>query len=176
MSRITNLAGLFPIGFTALIQNLKSKIRNPDALLSLLLFICGLYAYTVTLAPTVLEGDGALFQYTPYVLGVTYPTGFPLYILIGKVWLTLFPFGDIAWRMNFLSALCSAFALPFLYNAARHLFTSYDKNADPGASRWAALVAVFTFATLPTFWLWSTATKNLRAQHSAFFNHSLSAG
>jgi hypothetical protein len=142
---------------------------NLDPLLGLLLFATGLYAYTITLAPTVLEGDKALFQYTPYVLGVTYPTGFPLYILLGKLWLTLFPFGEIAWRMNFLSALCSAAALPMLYNAIRRLLSPSQREGNlvtspplggvGGGSRWPALVAVLTFATLPTFWHWSTVAK-----------------
>ena len=87
---------------------LHASRLNPDTLIGLTLFLAGFYAYTSTLAPTVLEGDAALFQYTPYVLGVTYPTGYPLYILLGKLWLTLFPWGEIAWRMNLFSAICSA--------------------------------------------------------------------
>ena len=116
------------------IQNLKSKIQNPDPLIGLILFLIGLYAYTATLAPTVLEGDAALYEYTPYVLGVTYPTGYPLYILLGKLWLTLFPFGELAWRMNLFSALCSAAALPLLYGATRRLLAphiSFANNPHP---------------------------------------------
>lgn len=134
------------------LRNPRRGLRFIDALPGPALFLAGLAAYTATLAPTVLEGDAALFQYTPVVLGVTYPTGFPLYILLGKVWVTLFPFGEIAWRMNLLSAVCSAAALPLLYGAARRLY------AHP-AARWAALAAVLTFATAPTFWRWSTEAK-----------------
>ncbi len=130
-----------------------------DGLISVCLFVVALYAYTYTLAPNVLEGDGALFQYTPYVLGVTYPTGFPLYILIGKVWTTLIPFGTIAWRMNFLSAFCAALALPFIYNATRRLFGHHLNPKYLTAGRWAGLATTLIFATLPTFWLWSTGTK-----------------
>ncbi len=136
-------------------------LRYPDILIGLALFAAGLYAYTATLAPTVLEGDAALFQYTPYVLGVTYPTGYPLYILLGKLWVTLFPFGEIAWRMNLFSALCSAAALPLIYGAARRLLLPSCQNGfEAGWSgRFAALAAGLTFATLPTFWRWSTETK-----------------
>lgn len=159
---------------SSLIQNLKSKIQNPDLLIGLALFLAGLYAYTATLAPTVLEGDAALFQYTPDVLGVTYPTGYPLYILLGKLWLTLFPFGEMAWRMNLFSALCSAAALPLIYGMARRLLSlpvslaqgekvkvgqSLLLTSDSVLPRIAALVTVLTFATLPTFWRWSTETK-----------------
>ena len=130
-----------------------------DTIIGSLLFIIGLIAYTITLAPTLLEGDLALFQYAPYVLGVTYPTGFPLYILIGKVWLTLVPLGEIAWRMNFFSALCSASALPLIYGTSRRLLSPYPAAASEGSSRWAAVTTTLTFATLPTFWLWSTQAK-----------------
>ncbi len=137
------------------IYNLKSKIPNPlslipypQSLIPLLLFSAGLYSYTRTLAPTVLDGDAALFQYTPYVLGVTYPTGFPLYILLGKLWVTIFPFGEIAWRMNLLSAICAAIALPLIYEAASRLLNHR-----------AAMVTVLIFATMPTFWRWATEAK-----------------
>jgi hypothetical protein len=127
---------------------------TPDTFISLVLFATGLYAYTSTLAPTVIEGDAALFQYTPYVLGITYPTGFPLYILLGKMWVTIFPVGEIAWRMNLFSALCSAIALPLIYNATRRLFA-----LPVAGGRWAALATVLIFATIPTFWRWSTEAK-----------------
>ncbi len=133
------------------IRYLKSKA---DVLITLFIFIIALYAYTSTLAPTVIEGDAALFQYTPYVLGVTYPTGFPFYILLGKVWVTIFPVGEIAWRMNLLSALCSCVALALIYNAARHFFAPQLAGA-----RWAALATVLMFGSLPTFWRWSTEAK-----------------
>ncbi|MCK6627081.1 MAG: DUF2723 domain-containing protein [Anaerolineae bacterium] len=131
-------------------------LRYLDSLIGLTLFLTGLYAYTSTLAPTVLEGDAALYQYTPYVLGVTYPTGYPFYILLGKLWLTLFPFGEVAWRMNLFSALCSAAALPLIYGATWRLLGSSSYSLLP---RIAALAAVLTFATLPTFWRWSTEAK-----------------
>ena len=101
-----------------------TRLISLDALIGLILFAVGLYAYTATLAPTVLEGDAALFQYTPAVLGVTYPTGYPLYILLGKLWLMILPFGEIAWRMNLLSAVCAALALPLIYGAARNFLAT----------------------------------------------------
>lgn len=145
---------------TSFLSRLNSFVTHLtlDTFISLLIFLTALYGYTSTLAPTVIEGDAALYQFTPYVLGVTYPTGFPLYILLGKLWLTLFPFGEIAWRMNLLSALCSAAALPLLYNAARRFLALSNTNRADTA-RWAALAAVGIFATLPTFWRWSTEAK-----------------
>ena len=120
-----------------------------DGLIGLALFGGALAAYVATLAPTVLDGDAALFQYTPQVLGVTYPTGYPVYLLLSKVWLSLFPFGQVAWRMNLFSALCASLALPIFYDVARRVWHS----------RWAALTSVLIYATLPTYWLWATEAK-----------------
>jgi hypothetical protein len=107
-------------------------------------------AYVSTLAPTVLEGDAALFEYTPWVLGVTYPTGFPAYILLGHLWTLLVPIGSVAYRMNLLSAVCGALALACLYPTLRRLLES----------RLAALSAVLIFGTLPTYWRWATEAKS----------------
>lgn len=105
--------------------------------------------YIGTLAPAVLDGDAALFQYAPSVLGVTYPTGYPTYILLGHVWQALVPIGDVAYRMNLFSAVCAALALAILYPALRRLLDS----------RAAALSAIAIFGTLPTAWRWATEAK-----------------
>lgn len=118
-------------------------------LIGIALVLAGFGGYYRTLAPTVLDGDAALFQFTPQVLGVTYPTGYPIYLLFSRLWLTVFPWGEIAWRMNLFSAICAALALPGLYFVARRLLQSTP----------AALVAVLTFATLPTYWRWATEAK-----------------
>jgi hypothetical protein len=120
-----------------------------DGFLALALFVAGLAAYVSTLAPTLLDGDAALFQYTPWVLGVTYPTGYPTYMLLGRLWTALIPLGSIAYRMNLLSAVCGALALALLYPALRRLLES----------RLGALMAVLIFATLPTYWRWATEAK-----------------
>ena len=125
------------------------RTRWIDGLINLALFGGALAAYTSTLAPTVLDGDAALFQYTPQVLGVTYPTGYPVYLLLSKAWLSLFPFGEVAWRMNLFSALCASLTLPIFYGVSRRIWYS----------RPAALTSVLIYATLPTYWLWATETK-----------------
>lgn len=125
------------------------KALNFDWCINIVLLLAGLVAYTYTLAPTLLQGDSALFQYTPQVLGVTYPTGFPTYLLVAKGWLTLLPWGEVAWRMNLFSALCASLALPILYGVARRVWHH----------RLAALTAIIIFATLPTYWRWATVAR-----------------
>jgi hypothetical protein len=114
-----------------------------------LLFVVGLVAYLSTLAPTVLDGDAALFQLTPLGLGVTYSTGYPTYIMLGRLWTALVPIGSVAYRMNLFSAVCGALALALLYLALRRLLEN----------RLAALLGVLIVATLPTYWRWATEGK-----------------
>ena len=132
-------------------MNLEPKPRNqtPDRTISAAIFLSALAAYFRTLAPTVLNGDAALFQFTPSVLGVTYPTGYPVYLLAAKLWLAIFPIGEIAWRMNLFSAVCAALAMAIFYRVAQNILRY----------RVAAIGSVLLFATLPTFWRWATEAK-----------------
>ena len=66
--------------------------------------------YARTLAPGVFVADFAEFQYLPARLGLAHPNGFPFYMLLGKLW-SLLPIGNLAWRMNLLSALAGTLAV-----------------------------------------------------------------
>ncbi len=120
-----------------------------DRTLPVLIGALAFIGYTSTLAPTVLDGDAALFQYAPAVQGVTYPTGYPTYLLLSLLWQMLLPMGSIAYRMNLFSAACAALALMVIYLTARQLLES----------RVSALCSVAIFGTLPTFWRWATEAK-----------------
>lgn len=75
--------------------------------------VLGVYLYT--LAPTSSFWDCGEFIACSYILGVPHPPGTPLQILIGRVF-TLIPLSkEIAYRMNFYSALSGALAALFLY-------------------------------------------------------------
>ncbi len=68
-----------------------------------LLALGSLLLYTRTMAPS-LGGtiDSAEFQQAAYSLGVALPTGYPLYVLLAILWITVFPFGDPALRVTLL--------------------------------------------------------------------------
>ena len=65
------------------------------------------FVYVRTLLPGVSFGDWADAQLNPYRLGIMHPTGYPLFVLLGKLF-TLIPAGSVAWRMNLLSAMAAA--------------------------------------------------------------------
>ncbi len=48
-------------------------------------------------------------------LGVAHPPGYPLYVLLSKIWLILFPFANFAFRANLFSAFCTALSAAILF-------------------------------------------------------------
>ena len=77
--------------------------------------IAALALYLHSLAPTITmangAGDSGELASTAYTLGIAHPTGYPLYTLLGYVVSNL-PVGEVAWRVNALSALANKEAIP----------------------------------------------------------------
>ncbi|KKU10114.1 MAG: hypothetical protein UX13_C0020G0006 [Candidatus Woesebacteria bacterium GW2011_GWB1_45_5] len=78
--------------------------------------------YLKTLLPTVGFWDTAEFQTIPYTFDIGHPTGYPTYIVIGKIFLSVFNFNSVAWRMNFLSALFVSFGI-YLFSLSLYRLT-----------------------------------------------------
>jgi hypothetical protein len=80
------------------------------------LFVGTLVLFSVTLAPSVVNlfDDSLEFQLVTYQLGIAHPTGYPLYTLLGKLF-TLLPIGNIAYRVNWMSAVFGAITVALLY-------------------------------------------------------------
>ena len=89
------------------------------------------------------------------MLGIAHPTGYPLYLLLGKLW-TLIPFGSVAWRLNIGTAVYGLIAAWLLFSIVRHLFPADDP--PPYRDGVAALSAALA-ATLPIFWSQSIAAE-----------------
>lgn len=96
--------------------------------------------YLSTLAPTVLAGDSGRFQARAYVLGVGHPTGYPTYIMLGKLF-TYLPVGEIAYRVNLSSAVYAAATVVLVFLIALRLTSTVP-----------AALATLAFAVSRTFW------------------------
>lgn len=75
-------------------------------------FIIYLYTMYPTISPYRDSGDMIVSAFT---LGIAHPPGYPLYVLLGKVFTILVPFGNIAYRVNSVSAFFGAAACGVLY-------------------------------------------------------------
>ena len=86
-------------------------VRRPRLAASLLAGLIAFVAATLALMPGLAFWDTGELQAVGPLMGTAHPTGFPTYVLIG--WLAsvvLQPFGEPAYLMNVLSAICVAVA------------------------------------------------------------------
>ncbi|MCF8378258.1 MAG: DUF2723 domain-containing protein [Bacteroidales bacterium] len=103
-------------------KDISEKIIYPDNLnwffyLSLsFTFLISFAIYILTLAPDItLEDSGELITAAKH-LGVPHEPGYPLFTMLGKLF-TFLPIGNIAYRLNLMSAFFSALAGALVYIA-----------------------------------------------------------
>jgi len=150
--------------------------RRLAGIIAAALFVGSLLLYVSTMAPSVVPGDSAEFQFVPYVLGIAHPPGYALYILLGKLF-TFLPLGSVAYRMNLFTALWGALTVSLTYLIILQL--SEKVAIDPPspnpslrgrgnallAAQVPAILGAGTFAVSANLW-----------QHATFANaHTLTA-
>jgi hypothetical protein len=84
--------------------------------IALLIFALALAVYNATLTPSLSykSPDGNELATIPYILGLVHSTGYPLYTWLGKLF-TYVPIGDVAHRMNLMSAVLGAAGVAILF-------------------------------------------------------------
>jgi Protein O-mannosyl-transferase TMEM260-like len=122
-------------------QEYPSPLARTDILFAGLIGITALALYVRTLAPSLLWGDSAEFQTLSYTLGMTHPSGYMTQIMFGKLF-TYIPVGNIAYRVNLMSAFFGALAVANTYLIVRLL----------GGWRMAALSASILLTLTEGFW------------------------
>jgi len=105
------------------------------------LFLLTFLVYLKTLAPGVYGFDSAELATGVFTQGIVHPPGYPLYLLVGKLF-TLLPIGDVAYRLNLMSAFFGSLTIVLLYYAIRNIIEN----------RFAAWFAAMLFAVSNYFW------------------------
>lgn len=108
-------------------------------------FLAALALYCTTVSRTVQWYDSAEFAAAAQVLGIPHPPGYPLYTMLGRLYVLLLP-GEPAFAVNVMSAVHGALGVALVFLVQRQL----------GAGRWGALLGASLFATGRSFWLNST--------------------
>lgn len=97
--------------------------------------------YALTLAPGATWGDGLEFAAAVHTLGIPHPTGYPLYILLGKLWELMLPIGSVAWSLSILSAACGVGAALCLFGAVREAMPEEeDWEDEPQPHHWRRIL------------------------------------
>ena len=117
-------------------------------------FAIALIAYAATTAPDVLPADAGEFQLAAALLGVAHPPGYPLYTMLGHLFIRIIPWGTPAYRLNLMSGLLAAGTLVFIARATR--LWARRLGASPRVAIAGGLAAALTLSTATTFWAQAT--------------------
>ena len=143
--------------------------RYREGVMAAIVCVLAFSIYAASLAPTITwQHDGADsgdLATAVAVGGVPHPSGYPTYLFLANLFNKLPLGGDVAYRLNVMSAACAAVAVGFLYLAASQTLIELLPEGDPQASyvtnkqRYvlsvevsAAIVAALTFAFSRPFW------------------------
>jgi len=137
---------------------------------------------------TIFVGDSGELVTAVHLLGIPHPPGYPLYVLLGKLWTLVLPVGAIAYRMSLFSAAAAAATCGALYVLCRKLALSpvaagFSASmlavspsfwAEANVQRVYALNALFVVLATAAAWRWCT-NRRIRALAAAFFVCGLGA-
>ncbi len=115
-------------------------------------------AYIFTMPASVYTGDSGELATAGYVWGVAHPTGFPVYLILAKLFSYLLPWFEFAYRLNIFSAVCGAMTVAVLFFILQKLKINY----------WARIAASLSFAFGLAFWTHS-ATLQVYSLTAFFF-------
>ncbi len=122
-----------------------------DRFLALAVFLIALTVYALTLTPSLsyLSPDGSELATVPYILGLAHSPGYPLYTGLGFLFSRLLPLGDVAYRINLMSAVLGALAAAGVYGL---LVRILPESIPPLWRRAAAALPALLLAFSKTFW------------------------
>jgi hypothetical protein len=93
--------------------------------------------------------DSVEYQITVQVLGVSHPPGYPLYTLLGKLFVSLVPISNPAFRLNLMSAVCSVGTVVLVQRLTYRL----TRNVP------ISLLGALTLGSAVRFWYQATYTE-----------------
>ncbi len=122
-----------------------------------LVFFVTTVIYLSTLAPTVAFWDCGEFITTAYTLGIPHPPGAPFYTLLGRIF-SMLPFGEIAFRVNLLSAATGIATVVLIYLCTVRLISTW-LDRENTIQQVAILVGgvVASLSTAFSFSFWNNA-------------------
>jgi hypothetical protein len=137
-----------------------TRFRIPPIADSWLLATAALVVYLRTMSPGVGTEDPGEIAAMLHTMGIAHPTGYPLYTMLGSLFVRLLPGDPDIWRMNLFGAVLTAVAVFLFHGTFRLVFSpkggvifGWDvKVPDDVADRFAAAAATAVFAFSGVFW------------------------
>ena len=161
--KINFTLGLFPQ--SSLMQN---RFWKSPWLAATIVFLVLLVIYSITLAPTFLHIDCGELAATQYSLGISHPTGYPLFSILCYLFLKIPLFSRPIIQSNFLAALWTAGGVAlyatWLCKILRTNFSKPDSKKkaveqEPSGIAESLSISIFAALTLGlTLTVWAQAT------------------
>lgn len=122
-----------------------------ERLVGLFVFAVAMAVYIRTLCPTVGYGDTGELAAVSYTLGISHPTGYPLFTLLGYLWSHLPIPGTVIYKLNLLAALYTAGSALYVYKSALLIAkTKVETSSAPSIVACGAGALAYAFAR--TIW------------------------
>ena len=144
---------------------MRERLTSPGLLAGLGVWGASLGLYLATLGQTLTWGyrnvgvDGGELLAAANTLGVPHPPGYPTYTLLLKLFATVVPIGDFAFRGNLLSAVLASLSVALLY----WVILRFCRYLKPEAPRevWIASAALgaLVFGASPLLWSQAVMTE-----------------
>ncbi len=146
-SKISNEIIWEGISFPIKILLQRYRQLEPKLLLGTILFILTLGIYSATLPHTIFLGDSPEFITVGSTLGIPHPSGYSAYVILAYLF-TFLPFGTLAFKVSFFSAISASIGLVFFYlllaGIAKKLKPNLSLLTIYGVSFSAALILAFS--------------------------------
>ncbi|MFL5503971.1 MAG: DUF2723 domain-containing protein [Gemmatimonadaceae bacterium] len=125
--------------------------------------------YLLTLAPSTAMWDTSEYIAAAYTLGLPHPPGNPFFVLIGRFFAILPIAGNVATRINFLAALCSAAAAGMWFLITERVLVGWLRE------RWQRIVGGSLAALIgaTSFTVWSQSVVNEKVYTVSLFGLAL---
>lgn len=110
--------------------------------------VVSLAVYIRTACRTIYVGDSGELAAAVHTLGIPHPPGYPLYVLLGKLFSIVVRVGRPAWRLNLFSAFCASLSAVCLYGCLATLGLAPAVCAAV-ALTWALSASLWSQAGIP---------------------------
>ncbi len=134
-----------------------------DRQTALLCFVIALITFWCTAMPNIGLGDDGEMATAALHMGVPHPSGYPLWTILGGLFVKLIPFGNGAWKLNLFSGLCAALAVGIFSLLARS--TGRWLSLEGRVATLLAVAASLTFAWSVPVWSQATIGKGTYSLH-----------
>ncbi len=134
-----------------------TRERKIKYLFGALAFLITLLVYSLTVQPSVPLWDCGEFSAATTWQQVPHPPGAPLFLMMGKVFQIIIPFGDLGWRVNMISVFATAFFVFLLYLIIIKVIQNFRGKefgtlTDELMVYGSAFVGAMSFAFCDTVW------------------------